>query len=156
MSPDDRSAQIQQEASVCWAMKSIIIPNPSIPFLASYPRIFPYYPELTPRRKPGFLRSLVRARQKQIKTRTDELLEVLGLSEVGDRYLQSFSGGMKRRVNLAIGVMHRPKLFFLDEPTVGVDVQSRHDIIEYLKSQNNPAQHSYILPTRLEEAASTV
>jgi ABC-2 type transport system ATP-binding protein len=50
--------------------------------------------------------------------------------------VQKFSGGMKRRVNLAIGVIHNPSILFLDEPTVGVDVQTRHAIIGYLMELN--------------------
>jgi ABC-2 type transport system ATP-binding protein len=117
------------------------------------PQDFSYYPELSPRENLAFYGAWYGLDKKQIKTRTDELLEVLGLSDVGDRFLQSFSGGMKRRVNLAIGVMHRPKLLFLDEPTVGVDVQSRHNIIEYLKRQNESGTTLVYTSHQMEEAA---
>jgi len=60
----------------------------------------------------------------------------MGLSDVAHAPVKSFSGGMKRRVNLAIGVMNDPKVLFLDEPTVGVDVQSRNAIISFLKDIN--------------------
>ena len=63
-------------------------------------------------------------------------MHILGLSDVHNKPVHLFSGGMKRRVNLAIAVMHNPRILFLDEPTVGVDVQSRHAIIHYLKSLN--------------------
>ncbi|MEO6302883.1 MAG: ATP-binding cassette domain-containing protein, partial [Bacteroidia bacterium] len=56
--------------------------------------------------------------------------------EVRNKPIQKFSGGMKRKVNLAIGVLHTPVLLFLDEPTVGVDIQTRHVIINYLKDLN--------------------
>jgi ABC-2 type transport system ATP-binding protein len=75
------------------------------------------------------------------------------LNAVGNRVVKSFSGGMKRRVNLAIGVMHQPKLLFLDEPTVGVDVQSRHAIIHYLKKQNESGTTLIYTSHQLEEAA---
>jgi ABC-2 type transport system ATP-binding protein len=61
---------------------------------------------------------------------------VLGLLSVRNRILPNFYGGMKLRVNLAIGVMPQSKVLFLDEPTVGVDVHSRHAIIHFLKKQN--------------------
>ena len=61
---------------------------------------------------------------------------MLGLNEVKNKALKYFSGGMKRRLNIAIGVIHQPKILFLDEPTVGVDVQARSAIIEYLKQLN--------------------
>ncbi len=81
------------------------------------------------------------------------MLEVLGLIVCGDRVLKSFSGGMKRRVNLAIGVMHKPRVLFLDEPTVGVDVQSRHAIIHYLKKLNETGTTLIYTSHQLEEAA---
>ena len=90
---------------------------------------------------------------QEIKKRSEELLAVLGLSEVADRIIQNFSGGMKRRVNLAIGVLHRPKVLFLDEPTVGVDVQSRHAIVQYLLGLNASGTTLIYTSHQLEEAA---
>ncbi|MFD2146734.1 ABC transporter ATP-binding protein [Mucilaginibacter antarcticus] len=72
----------------------------------------------------------------EIASRTDELLTILGLNDVRNKPVEKFSGGMKRRVNLAIGVIHNPRMLFLDEPTVGVDVQTRHAIISYLHTLN--------------------
>src|ERR1700733_4703046 len=101
------------------------------------PQDFSFYQELSPIENLEFFGAWYGLQKKQIKQRTTELLEVLGLSEVGKKQVQKFSGGMKRRVNLAIGVLHQPPVLFLDEPTVGVDVQTRHAIIEYLKVLNN-------------------
>jgi ABC-2 type transport system ATP-binding protein len=84
---------------------------------------------------------MVGIHKTSIKQRTDELLEVLGLTDVRNKPVEKFSGGMKRRVNLAIGVIHEPAVLFLDEPTVGVDVQTRHAIINYLKEMNKKAPH---------------
>ena len=61
----------------------------------------------------------------------------LGLSDVADKKISTFSGGMKRRVNLAIGIIHNPDFLFLDEPTVGVDVQSKNAILKFLTDLNN-------------------
>jgi ABC-2 type transport system ATP-binding protein len=116
------------------------------------PQDFSFYPELSPRENLAFYGAWYGLGRKEIKTRTEELLAVLGLSAVGDRILQNFSGGMKRRVNLAIGVMHQPKVLFLDEPTVGVDVQSRHAIIHYLKGLNQSGLTLIYSSHQLEEA----
>ena len=74
--------------------------------------------------------------KSQIKSRSEYILQILGLYEVRKKHVKRFSGGMKRRVNLAIGVIHNPKILFLDEPTTGVDVQSRHAIMEFLLQMN--------------------
>ncbi|MEO5594005.1 MAG: ABC transporter ATP-binding protein [Chitinophagaceae bacterium] len=100
------------------------------------PQDFSFYQELSPVENLEFFGAWYGLKKKQIKERTCELLEVLGLSDVAKKQVQKFSGGMKRRVNLAIGVMHEPPILFLDEPTVGVDVQTRHAMIEYLKELN--------------------
>jgi ABC-2 type transport system ATP-binding protein len=100
------------------------------------PQDFSFYQELSPAENLEFFGAWAGMRKKSIDNRTTELLEILGLSEVRDKPVRQFSGGMKRRVNLAIGVIHEPKVLFLDEPTVGVDVQTRHAMIDYLKLLN--------------------
>ena len=116
------------------------------------PQDFSFYPELSPRENLSFYGAWYGLSKKKIKKRTDELLEILGLTEVGNRLVHNFSGGMKRRVNLAIGVIHQPEVLFLDEPTVGVDVQSRHAIIHYLKELNEAGTTLVYTSHQLEEA----
>jgi ABC-2 type transport system ATP-binding protein len=104
--------------------------------LGFVPQDFSFYHELSPVENLEFFGAWSGLNKKEIKIKTDELLQVLGLTEVRDKQVKKFSGGMKRRVNLAIGVIHDPQIIFLDEPTVGVDVQTRHAIINYLKYIN--------------------
>jgi ABC-2 type transport system ATP-binding protein len=100
------------------------------------PQDFSFYQELSPSENLAFFGSWAGLDRRQIRARSSELLEILGLTDVRHRAVQHFSGGMKRRVNLAIAVLHDPPILFLDEPTVGVDVQTRHAIIDYLKQLN--------------------
>jgi ABC-2 type transport system ATP-binding protein len=100
------------------------------------PQDFSFYHELTPKENLEFFGAWAGLSSTTIKQRIDELLAVLGLSDVRNKQVQKFSGGMKRRVNLAISVIHSPEILFLDEPTVGVDVQTRFAMIEYLKKLN--------------------
>ncbi|HEY4965731.1 MAG TPA: ABC transporter ATP-binding protein [Puia sp.] len=117
------------------------------------PQDFSYYPELSARANLDFYGAWYGLSRKEIKNRSEELLHVLGLSDVGDRPLRNYSGGMKRRINLAIGVLHKPRVLFLDEPTVGVDVQSRHAIIRYLIGLNASGTTLIYSSHQLEEAA---
>jgi ABC-2 type transport system ATP-binding protein len=71
-----------------------------------------------------------------LKDKVIETLDLLGLFKFADKRIETFSGGMKRRVNLIAGILHNPKVLFLDEPTVGVDVQSKNAILDYLKVLN--------------------
>lgn len=100
------------------------------------PQDFSFYQELSPVENMDFFGAWSGMKGNEIKNRTSELLEVLGLTDVRNKPVRKFSGGMKRKVNLAIAVMHQPMILFLDEPTVGVDVQTRHAIIDYLKALN--------------------
>ena len=74
---------------------------------------------------------------QELKKRIKENLEILGLYEHKDQQIKTFSGGMKRRINLIAGLLHEPQLLILDEPTVGVDIQSKTAIIDYLKRLNS-------------------
>jgi ABC-2 type transport system ATP-binding protein len=116
------------------------------------PQDFSFYQELSPEENLQFFGAWYGMQKKQIKQRTAELLEVLGLADVAKKQVQKFSGGMKRRVNLAIGVMHNPPILFLDEPTVGVDVQTRHAMIEYLKELNKTGTTLIYTSHQLTEA----
>ncbi len=116
------------------------------------PQDFSYYQELSPAENLEFFGAWSGLSKKQISHRTDELLNILGLEEVRDKQVQKFSGGMKRRVNLAIGVIHNPQVLFLDEPTVGVDVQTRHAIISYLKTLNDNGTTLIYTSHQLSEA----
>jgi ABC-2 type transport system ATP-binding protein len=116
------------------------------------PQDFSYYQELTPTENLEFFGAWAGLNSPRIKQRTAELLEVMALTDVRDKAVSKFSGGMKRRVNLAIAVMHQPQILFLDEPTVGVDVQTRHAIINYLKELNNNGTTLIYTSHQLSEA----
>lgn len=100
------------------------------------PQQHSFYKELTPIENLQFFGAWAGLKAAEIKSRSRELLEILGLSHVADKPVAKFSGGMKSRINLAIGVIHQPQILFLDEPTTGVDVQTRHAILDYLKKLN--------------------
>lgn len=116
------------------------------------PQDLSFYQELSPAENLEFFGAWYGLHKRQIKTRTKELLEILGLTEVRDMPVQKFSGGMKRRVNLAIGVIHNPQILFLDEPTVGVDVQTGFAIIKYLKHLNKNGTTLIYTSHQLSEA----
>ena len=88
------------------------------------------YPDLTARENLVFFGSLYGMGGKDLAARVDEVLETIGLKERAKDRSVEFSGGMKRRLNIGIGLLHKPRLLMLDEPTVGVDPQSRNAILE--------------------------
>lgn len=94
------------------------------------------YPELTARENLVFFGRLYGIRGDPLNDRVEELLAAVGLTERKNDRAGTFSGGMKRRLNLAIAVVHRPKLLLLDEPTTGVDPQSRNHIFEHVRALN--------------------
>lgn len=116
------------------------------------PQDLSFYPDLSPAENLAFFGAWSGLSGPDTRRRTGELLDILGLAEVRDKKVQQFSGGMKRRVNLAIGVIHQPPLLFLDEPTVGVDVQTRHAIISYLKQLNEEGTTLIYTSHQLSEA----
>ena len=84
--------------------------------------------------------------------RADELLELVGLSGVGKRKIGSYSGGMRRRIDLAGALMHRPNILFLDEPTSGLDPQSRLAIWEHLEQLNAQGVTVMLTTQHMDEA----
>ncbi|MGZ8562968.1 MAG: ATP-binding cassette domain-containing protein [Candidatus Limnocylindria bacterium] len=93
------------------------------------PQDLAIYPELTARENLRFFGQLYGLGGAELRSRMDEVLEIIGLADRADERTDGFSGGMKRRLNIGIGLLNRPKLLVLDEPTVGVDPQSRNAIL---------------------------
>lgn len=100
------------------------------------PQEYALYPTLTARENLMFFGSLYGLGHKKLKTAIGESLDIMGLSKFADKKVEQFSGGMKRRCNLIAATLHHPKVLFLDEPTVGVDVQSKKVIIDFLQDLN--------------------
>jgi ABC-2 type transport system ATP-binding protein len=88
------------------------------------------YPDLTAAENLTFFGELYGLTGKELQGRIAETLELVGLADRGKDRIGTYSGGMKRRANMAAGLLHRPRVLVLDEPTVGVDPQSRHAILE--------------------------
>ncbi|WP_461204712.1 ABC transporter ATP-binding protein [Clostridium sp. DL1XJH146] len=98
------------------------------------PQDIAIYEDLTAYENVKFFASLYGIKGKMLKERTMEALEFVGLQDKFKTYPKSFSGGMKRRLNIACAIAHRPKLIIMDEPTVGIDPQSRNHILNSVKN----------------------
>ncbi len=116
------------------------------------PQDIALYPTLTARENLEFYGAMYGLSGKDLKDKISLWLEKLGLSKAANRKIETFSGGMKRRINLIASILHQPKILFLDEPTVGVDVQSRNVIIEHLKELNQQGTTIIYTSHHLEEA----
>ena len=100
------------------------------------PQNIAVYEELKARENVEFFASLYGLKGRELKERAQEALEFVGLTDRSEDYPKNFSGGMKRRLNIACAIAHRPKLIIMDEPTVGIDPQSRNHILESVKKLN--------------------
>jgi len=100
------------------------------------PQDLAIYPTLNAYDNLLFFGSMYGLHGKALKRQVWEALEIVGLTEKARQPITTFSGGMKRRVNIAAGLLHHPRLLFLDEPTVGVDPQSRNYIFESIRQLN--------------------
>lgn len=116
------------------------------------PQDIALYPMLTARENLSFYGHMYGLSGKPLKDKIELWLNNFGLREAANNYLSTYSGGMKRRVNLIAGLLHDPKILFLDEPTVGVDVQSRNVIIDYLKELNKKGTTIIYTSHHMEEA----
>jgi ABC-2 type transport system ATP-binding protein len=116
------------------------------------PQDLAIYPDLTARENLTFFARLYGLTGVDAKARITDVLEVVGLTDrAGDRTDQ-YSGGMKRRLNIAIGLLHRPQLLVLDEPTVGVDPQSRNAILESVEALGREGMAILYTTHYMEEA----
>jgi len=89
---------------------------------------------------------------RELRQRVDEVLEMVGLTERARAAVKTYSGGMKRRLNIAAGLLHHPEVLFLDEPTVGVDPQSRNAIFEHVEQMRDAGMTILYTTHYMEEA----
>jgi ABC-2 type transport system ATP-binding protein len=94
--------------------------------------------------------------KKHRQERSRKMLELVGLFDKKDILIKNYSGGMRRRLEIARGFMHQPKILFLDEPTIGLDVQTRRAIWEYIRKVNQEEKTTIILTTHYMEEADNL
>lgn len=104
--------------------------------LGVVPQEIALYEELSAYENLKFFGKLYRLKGKQLELKVQELLEIVGLRERQKEQIRAYSGGMKRRINIAAALLHDPKIVIMDEPTVGIDPQSRNHILETVKLLN--------------------
>ena len=115
------------------------------------PQDLALYPTLSARANLDFFGRTYGLRGKDLKERVDDVLRIVALTDRADDVVETFSGGMKRRVNIAAGLVHQPRLLFLDEPTVGVDPQSRNHIFESVLRLNRERGMSIVYTSHYME-----
>ncbi|HQC12946.1 MAG TPA: ATP-binding cassette domain-containing protein [Methanoregulaceae archaeon] len=109
--------------------------------------------ELTGWENMDFHGRLYRIPKKIRLERMEELLDLVGLTERKDDFVKTYSGGMRRRLEIARGLLHRPKVLFLDEPTLGLDPQTRNYLWDYIEKLSNEMNISVILTTHYMDEA---
>jgi ABC-2 type transport system ATP-binding protein len=121
--------------------------------LGVVPQDIALYPDLSARENLVFWGKMYGLRGAALKQRVDEVLEVIGLTDRQKDHVGKFSGGMKRRVNIGAALLHKPDVVIMDEPTVGIDPQSRRHILDNVKELNQKGMTVLYTTHYMEEAA---
>jgi ABC-2 type transport system ATP-binding protein len=116
------------------------------------PQELALYDDLSARENLVFWGQMYGLSGKTLRTRVNEVLEQIGLADKAKNRVKTYSGGMKRRVNIGVGLLHKPKLLFMDEPTVGIDPQSRRAILDSVKALNQQGMTVLYTTHYMEEA----
>lgn len=117
------------------------------------PQDLALYEDLTAKENLVFWGQMYGLGGKSLNSRVDEVLEQIGLTDKAKNRVKTYSGGMKRRVNIGVGLLHKPRLLFMDEPTVGIDPQSRRAILDTVKDLNKHGMTVLYTTHYMEEAA---
>ncbi len=116
------------------------------------PQELALYDDLTARENLAFWGQMYGLSGRALKVRIGEVLEQIGLEDKANQRIKTYSGGMKRRVNIGVGLLHKPRLLFMDEPTVGIDPQSRRAILDSVKDLNKQGMTVLYTTHYMEEA----
>lgn len=111
------------------------------------------YPELSARRNLLFFGKMYGMHGPALDKRVDEVLAFIDLTDRQKDKIDTFSGGMKRRVNIGVGLLHRPELLFMDEPTVGIDPQNRRRVLDTVKQLRDEYGMTILYTTHMMEEA---
>jgi ABC-2 type transport system ATP-binding protein len=121
--------------------------------LGVVPQDIALYPDLSARENLVFWGKMYGLRGAALKARVDEVLDIIGLADRQKDHVGKFSGGMKRRVNIGAALLHKPAVIIMDEPTVGIDPQSRRHILDNVKELNQKGMTVLYTTHYMEEAA---
>ena len=116
------------------------------------PQDIALYEDLNARENLEFWGRMYGMRGAALKHRVAEVLEQIGLADKARQRIKTYSGGMKRRVNIGVGLLHKPRILFMDEPTVGIDPQSRRNILDGIKDLNSQGMTVLYTTHYMEEA----
>ena len=116
------------------------------------PQEIALYPKLSARENLYFWGRLYGMSGGKMKERVEEVLEIVGLKDRAKDRVETYSGGMQRRINIGVGLLHRPKLVYMDEPTVGIDPQSRRNILDTVLALNEQGMTVLYTTHYMEEA----
>jgi len=116
------------------------------------PQELALYDDLTARENLAFWGQMYDLSGRALQARIDEVLDQIGLADRAAQRVKTYSGGMKRRVNIGISLLHKPSLLFMDEPTVGIDPQSRRAILDSIKELNEQGMTVLYTTHYMEEA----
>lgn len=119
--------------------------------LGVVPQELAVYMDLSARENLLFFGKMHRIPKKILQKRVDEVLEIIGLKEREKDLVKTFSGGMKRRLNIGVALIHEPEIIIMDEPTVGIDPQSRNYILETVKKLNEEKQMTVLYTSHYME-----
>jgi ABC-2 type transport system ATP-binding protein len=145
ISPDSGSARV-----LGWDCKTDIKAIKSK--IGVVPQQIALYPQLTAPENMQYIGRLYRIPEKTLKAKIELLMHQFGLSQHAHKRLHQYSGGMKRRANIIAALLHDPEILILDEPTAGVDVQSRNMILDFLLSYHDLGKTIIYTSHLLEEA----
>ncbi len=145
LQPDDGDAQVMGHSirTDDMGVKSV---------LGVVPQEIALYEDLTARENLTFWGKMYGLRGAALKSRVKEVLDVIGLSDRANERVGKYSGGMKRRVNIGVALLHKPKVIYMDEPTVGIDPQSRRNILDSVVALKNQGMTVLYTTHYMEEA----
>jgi ABC-2 type transport system ATP-binding protein len=137
---------------VCFLNKSILKnPAPLRNVIGVVPQEIALYMDLTAEENLRFFGRIYGLKGTELNQKIEEVLEIIGLMDRKKKIVKTFSGGMKRRLNIGVALLHNPEIIIMDEPTVGIDPQSRNYILETVKKLNKEKQMTVLYTSHYME-----